>query len=192
MNKIECHPWPPFAPEGARILFLGSFPPPAVRWSMEFYYPNYGNDFWRILGIIFFDEKEHFVEKAAKKFREEEIRRFLTEKGIAIYDTALEVRRLKDNASDKFLEVVTPVDIGALLATMPQCHAIVTTGQKATDTLTAATGCEEPAIGEKTTATIGGRTINFWRMPSTSRAYPLAVEKKAEHYRAMFQAEKMV
>ena len=189
MNKIERHPWPPFAPDGARILFLGSFPPPAVRWSMEFYYPNFGNDFWRILGIIFFDEKEHFVEKAAKKFREEDIKQFLTEKGIAIYDTALEVRRLKDNASDKTLEVVTPTDIPSLLSAIPQCTAIVTTGQKATGIIVETFGCKEPPIGQFSEVEIGDKAMRFWRMPSSSRAYPLSIEKKAAYYRNITEKE---
>lgn len=40
---IEKHPWKPFAPANAKILFLGSFPPPRTRWSMDFYYPNITN-----------------------------------------------------------------------------------------------------------------------------------------------------
>jgi len=31
-----------------------------------------------------------------------------------------------------------------------------------------------------------GRTLRLYRMPSSSRAYPMAVEKKAEFYRQMF------
>ena len=34
------------------MLFLGSFPPQPKRWCMPFYYPNWLNDFWRILGLI--------------------------------------------------------------------------------------------------------------------------------------------
>jgi len=30
------------------------------------------------------------------------------------------------------------------------------------------------------------RALSFWRMPSTSRAYPLALEKKADFYRRLF------
>ena len=52
---IEKHPLAPFLPEGARILMLGSFPPKHERWSMEFFYPNWINDMWRIFGLIFFD-----------------------------------------------------------------------------------------------------------------------------------------
>lgn len=192
MKKTEHHPWEPFLPHNARILFLGSFPPPRVRWAMEFYYPNITNDFWKIFGLLFFDKKEHFIIKEEKKFKEKEIKALLKEKGIALYDTATAVRRLKDNASDNFLEVVTPTDIHALLAQIPCCHAIVTTGQKATNTLTTLLGCEEPPIGTYSIATIDGREIRLWRMPSTSRAYPLAVEKKAEYYRTMLTTEQIL
>ena len=189
MKKTEHHPWEPFLPHNARILFLGSFPPPRARWAMEFYYPNITNDFWKIFGLLFFGKKDHFIIKEEKRFKEKEIKALLTEKGIALYDTATTVRRLKDNASDNFLEVVTPTDIPALLAQIPCCHAIVTTGQKATNTLTTLLGCEEPPIGTYSTATIDGREIRLWRMPSTSRAYPLAVEKKAEYYRTLLFTE---
>ena len=33
--EIERHPFAPFLPPEARILFLGSFPPQAKRWSMS-------------------------------------------------------------------------------------------------------------------------------------------------------------
>jgi len=49
MSDIETHPLPPFLPPNAKLLMLGSFPPPATRWKMNFYYPNYQNDMWRIL-----------------------------------------------------------------------------------------------------------------------------------------------
>ncbi|MBR0531665.1 MAG: hypothetical protein IJJ96_03570, partial [Bacteroidales bacterium] len=48
-------------------------------------------------------------------FKIQEIKEFCSDKGIAMFDTATAVRRLKDNASDKFLEVVEPTDIPALL-----------------------------------------------------------------------------
>ena len=32
---IERHPLKPFLPENAKVLFLGSFPPPKKRWCME-------------------------------------------------------------------------------------------------------------------------------------------------------------
>lgn len=193
ITPVEKHPLEPFLPEGARILMLGSFPPARKRWSMEFFYPNWINDMWRIWGLIFHDDKEYFVAeeggKKVKRFDRERCAGFATEKGIAMYDTACEVRRLKDNASDKFLEVVRATDIAEMLERIPECQAIVTTGQKATDVIVEKFSCDEPSVGEYSECHIGKRSIRFWRMPSSSRAYPLSLEKKAEFYRKMFRTE---
>ncbi len=188
MSDIEKHPFEPFLPENARILFLGSFPPQPKRWSMVFYYPNWINDFWRIAGLVFFGERDYFCIPSEKRFDLEKIVSFCKGRGLAFYDTACAVRRLRDNASDKFLEVVTPADIPALLGKIPQCSAIVTTGEKATDTLAEACCCQKPAVGESTPVTIAGRQVEFYRMPSTSRAYPLSLQAKAEAYRRLFLA----
>jgi G:T/U-mismatch repair DNA glycosylase len=182
---IEKHPFEPFLPEGARILFLGSFPPQEHRWCMSFYYPNWINDFWRIMGLIHFGDKNHFCVPGQKRFDEAAIRTFCEDFGLAFYDTACEVRRLKDNASDAFLEVVTPTDIPALLARIPKCHTLVTTGEKASQIAAATFSCPVPAVGGY--VDIGPRPLRFWRMPSTSRAYPLPLERKAEAYRQLFK-----
>ena len=191
MAVTERHPLEPFLPQNARILMLGSFPPPQVKWSMSFFYPNWINDMWRVIGLLFFDDRHHFELNGEKCFDKEAIVEFCTDKGIAMYDTASEVVRLKENASDKFLEVTTPTDIEALLEKLPQCTAIVTTGQKATDTIVERFGCATPEMGGCTAINIGGRKCNFWRMPSTSRAYPLAIEKKAQFYMNMFRHERI-
>ena len=184
--EVERHPFEPFLPEGAKVLMLGSFPPQKKRWSMEFYYPNFINDFWRIIGLLFFDDRDWFVDKVAKKFKLKEIKEFCSEKGIAMFDTATAVRRLKDNASDKFLEVVEPTDIPALLRRIPLCGAVVVTGEKAAQTLCAAFGTEAPAVGEFSQFSFEGRNLRLYRMPSTSRAYPLPIQKKADVYRRLF------
>lgn len=192
LPPVERHPFEPFLPENAKVLMLGSFPPQAKRWSMEFYYPNFINDMWRILGLIFFGDKNRFVDITAKKFKLEEIVDFCTETGIAMYDTATAVRRLKDNASDKFLEVVTPTDIPALLMKIPKCQAIVTTGEKATDTLCKTFGTAAPSTGEYSGFNFEGRPMRLYRMPSSSRAYPLSLDKKAAAYRRLFSDLGMV
>lgn len=186
---VEKHPLEPFLPEGAKILMLGSFPPKRERWSMEWFYPNKQNDMWRIMGHLFYGDKDHFVVPNEKRFDKDRIVQFCTAQGIALYDTASEVRRLRDNASDKFLEVVTPTDIVALLGKLPDCRAVVTTGQKATDIAVLQLGCEEPAVGGVSLCMVNGRQVRMWRMPSTSRAYPLPLEKKADVYRTMLCAE---
>lgn len=188
-NVTERHPLEPFLPQNARILMLGSFPPPKARWSMEFFYPNWQNDMWFLMGLLFFGDKYHFRFKDEKRFNKDAIVDFCNSKGIALYDTACEVVRLKENASDKFLEIATATDIEVLLEKLPCCTAIVTTGQKATETIVKRFGCTQPAMGDKSTIYIGERIYNFWRMPSTSRAYPLALEKKAAYYHCMLLHE---
>ena len=186
MNS-ELHPLEPFLPANARILMLGSFPPKRIRWSMDFFYPNLQKDMWRIVGYLAAGDKSHFLMPGGRKFDKERIEAFCRERGIALYDTAVEVIRLKDNASDNFLQVVREVDLAALLARIPHCRTLVTTGQKATDTLRAVTGCGEPAVGESVAFEYAGRSMRLWRMPSSSRAYPRPVEWKAGFYRKVFE-----
>lgn len=186
---VEQHPLIPFLPAAGRLLMLGSFPPQQKRWCMDFYYPNFTNDMWRVMGLVFFGDALHFVDTSRKVFHKEEIVSFLIEKGIGIYDTACVVRRLQDNASDKFLEVVQPTDIESLLRRMPQCRSIVTTGQKATDTLCQYFNIVQPSMGAYTEFQIAqfpDSKFRLYRMPSTSRAYPLSLVKKAEAYARMF------
>jgi G:T/U-mismatch repair DNA glycosylase len=190
-SDVEWHPLKPFLPENAKVLFLGSFPPQRKRWCMDFFYPNWINDHWRIEGEVFFGDKNRFVDESSKTFLLDDIVSFLSNKGIALFDTATAVRRLQNNASDKFLEVVVPTDIDSLLASVPHCRAIVTTGEKATATL-----CEKYGIKEmpKVGAYVGipgrfnadGEQLLLYRLPSSSRAYPLAFAKKVEAYRKMF------
>ncbi|WP_407307132.1 uracil-DNA glycosylase family protein [Acinetobacter sp.] len=187
--EIETHPLKPFLPENAKLLMMGSFPPPKSRWKMEFYYPNYQNDMWKIFGLVFFKDKEYFLDIANKNFREQLIRDFLTEKGIAIFDTAYQIVRLKGNASDKFLQISKPTDLAKLLQQIPECHSIMTTGDKATDTLMLSMPehTKKPQIGQPSKVHFAERDLTLYRMPSSSRAYPLAVEKKAEAYAQLFK-----
>ena len=219
-GDIEYHPLKPFLPENARVLFLGSFPPQRKRWCIDFFYPNWINDHWRIEGEVFFGDRNHFVLEKEKRFKLDEIVRHCEDRGIAFFDTSTAVRRLRDNASDKFLEVVEPTDIPALLAQLPLCKAIVTTGEKATETICATLGIREVpkvnayvaipaspvpskggvkqsttnvsgAAGEKFPSLTGegrGEAVLLWRLPSSSRAYPLSFEKKAAAYKQMFDA----
>ena len=194
--KIERHPLKPFLPTNAVLLMLGSFPPPKERWCMDFFYPNPQNDMWRIMGQIFFGDKTHFegqkddvqCTKAGKKvFNRDEIVSFCETKGIAIFDTAQAVIRLQGNAADEHLEIVEPTDIAALLQQIPLCHDICCTGGKAAQTLAEILLCAMPKAGEFTETNFADRTIHFWRMPSSSRAYPLSLDKKAAAYRRMFE-----
>lgn len=197
---IEEHPLTPFLPENGHIFFLGSFPPPKARWSMEFFYPNWINDFWRIMGLIHFGDKQFFEKTLdTKSFDRERIIDFCQQEGLAFFDTARKVCRLKDNADDNFLEIIEGTDVFALLGQMPACHTLVTTGGKASEELRLyleKQGIEVkiPKVGESVTIAIPttktplptAREVQWWRMPSTSRAYPMKLEKKAEFYRLLF------
>ena len=164
--NTERHPFTPFLPDGCRLLMLGSFPPGEQRWSMRFYYPNFTNDMWRIFGLCFYSDKLHFVD-----------------------DTATKVRRLKNTASDKDLEVVEPTDLKAMVDSLPELTDIVTTGQKATDVLCSCFDIKtQPKVGENVQFAFADRTLRLWRMPSSSRAYPMKPERKAEFYSRMFSA----
>lgn len=201
---IERHPLQPFLPANAQILMLGSFPPPKERWCMDFFYPNPQNDMWRIIGQVFFGDKTHFEgqrdflkgpsdkvpsTKANKKvFDREEIMAFCQAKGIAIFDTAQAVIRLQGNAADEHLEIVEQTDIASLLQQIPSCHNLCCTGGKAAQTLADTLHCAIPKVGEFTETNFAGRPIRFWRMPSSSRAYPLSLDKKAASYRQMFES----
>lgn len=184
---IEKHPFEPFLPENAKLLMLGTFPPAEKRWCMRFYYPNFINDMWRIFGICFYGDKQHFVLEQEKRYDLDSIIPFLNEKGIAMYDTATRIRRTKDNASDKDLEIVEETDLDSMLRQLPECKAVITAGQLATDVFCNHYGIEAPKVGEYTEFHLDNRELRLYRMPSSSRAYPMRTERKAEYYNIVFK-----
>ena len=183
---VETHPFEPFLPENARLLMLGTFPPAEKRWCMEFYYPNFTNDMWRIMGLCFFGDKQHFVRQEAKTYDLQAIRHFLQEQGIALFDTATRVIRTTGTASDKDLQIVEETDLRQLLRQLPLCQAVVTAGQLATTVASRQFGISEPHVGDFSPFSFEGRGLRLYRMPSSSRAYPMAVEKKAAYYDRCF------
>ncbi|MCM1028351.1 MAG: uracil-DNA glycosylase family protein [Pseudoflavonifractor sp.] len=188
---VETHPFEPFIPQDARLLIMGTFPPAQSRWAMPFYYPNRLNDFWRIMGLVFFGNASRFYDELSRSFRLDDIKTFLSERGIALSDTGYRVRRLRANASDAFLEIVEANDLRRLLPLMPHCHSVATTGALAAKVISGLTGTAIPGMGQMVTASAlsgaDGIPLSIWRMPSTSRAYPLPLAKKAEAYASMFK-----
>ncbi len=188
MGEIETHPFEPFLPANARLLMLGTFPPAKKRWCMEWYYPNFTNDMWRIMGLCFFGDKQYFVDEEHKTYRLAELKNFLAEKGIAIFDTCLRIRRTMGTASDKDLEVVERTDLDGMLRSLPQCRGVLAAGQLATSIFTEHYGIDAKGMkmGDYKDFLFEGRTISLYREPSSSRAFPMKVEKKAEYYKRMF------
>ena len=189
---VEPHPLGFFLPEGTRLLMLGSFPPPKQRWSMNFYYPNFQNDMWRILGMIFFNDKDFFVD-SPHAFSEAKAKAFCQDKKIGIGDTAMSVIRLRGNASDEFLQVVEPIHLAEVLSQIHDCQALVVTGGKATETLLMQLpGIKSPQVGSSVPFELLDRSFRLYRMPSSSRAYPMSLITKAEAYKHMFDELKML
>ena len=185
--EVERHPFQPFLPKGARLLMLGTFPPSEKRWSMKFYYPNFINDMWRIFGLLFFQDKDYFVDAAHKCFRLEQLVPFLEAQGIALFDTATRIRRTTRTASDKDLEIVEETDLRQMVRDLPLCESIVTAGQLATEIACRQFGVVPPKVGEYAAFAFEGRQLRLYRMPSSSRAYPMKLERKAEYYQRVLR-----
>ena len=169
---------------------MGSFPPAAEKRAMEFHYPNFQNDMWRVYGLVFFGDAMHFQRVGEKAFDAERIKAFLTERGIGSCPGVRRAIRTHGNASDAYLKVVETVELPEILEKIPECRRICTTGGKATEILLALLETEVKAKDFKTGTTItarcGDRDLLVTRLPSTSRAYPMKLEKKAEAYRKFF------
>ena len=189
-DVIEMRPFPPFLPKNATVMTMGTFPPASEKRSMEFHYPNFQNDMWRVYGIVFFDDKDYFRKGEVKAFDADKIKAFLSEIGIASCPTVLKAIREKGNASDAFLKVVEPVPLAEVLEQVPQCKHIGTTGGKATEVLLSLLPekVKLPKTGETIPYVYNGRELTLTRLPSTSRAYTLSLEKKAEAYKNFFKA----
>ena len=147
---------------------------------------------WRIFGLCFFGDKMHFVRQEEKTYDQDALIPFLNEKGIALFDTATRIIRTKNTASDKDLEIVEETDLAQLLARLPQCKAVVTAGQLATTVACRQFRISEPRVGEFSAFAHEGRELRLYRMPSSSRAYPMAVEKKSEVYQNVFKYLKLL
>lgn len=194
-KQIESHPFPPVLPPNATIMMMGTFPPTQDKWAMPFHYPNFYNDMWRVYGQIFFDDKDHFRVGEEKRFDPQKIIDFMHERGIASCPTVRQAVRETGNASDKYLTVVEPVNLNEVLAKLPNVHTIFTTGGKATEVLLGLIDEEHRPKLPKTNQFVdytfndkgNDRVLKLYRLPSTSRAYPLSFEKKVAAYRAFFQ-----
>ncbi|MCD6251782.1 MAG: DNA glycosylase [Psychrobacter sp.] len=201
-TELETHPFEPVLPPNATVMMMGTFPPTADKWAMSFHYPNFYNDMWRIYGRVFFDDADYFRVGDEKRFDPERIRGFMFERGIASCPTVKQAIRETGNASDKNLTVVTPVDLEVILPQVPKVESLFTTGGKATEVLLGL--LDEPIAKSKHPKTNQSmdypyqwqstdnqkadvNNLTLYRLPSTSRAYPLSLDKKVAAYKAFFE-----
>jgi len=198
---IETHPFAPVLPPNATVMMMGTFPPTADKWAMSFHYPNFYNDMWRIYGRVFFDDADYFRVGDEKRFDPERIRSFMFERGIASCPTVKQAIRETGNASDKNLTVVTRVDLDSILPQVPHVKTLFTTGGKATEVLMSLLAVPPakskypktnqsmayPYEWQNDNQTTAVNDLTLYRLPSTSRAYPLALDKKVAAYKAFFK-----
>ena len=198
---VETHPFAPVLPPNATVMMMGTFPPTADKWAMSFHYPNFYNDMWRIYGRVFFDDADYFRVGDEKRFDPERIRSFMFERGIASCPTVKQAIRETGNASDKNLTVVTRVDLDSILPQVPHVKTLFTTGGKATEVLMSLLAAPPakskypktnqsmhyPYEWQNDNQTTAVNDLTLYRMPSTSRAYPLALDKKVAAYKAFFK-----
>jgi G:T/U-mismatch repair DNA glycosylase len=99
LTKIEFeeHPFPPFVPDNATILIVGSFPgmEQVVNKNNpdEWFYSAADNLFWQILSDSFQTELKSVKQK----------KDFCTAKGIAITDIFMKVKRKDKSNRDQYL-----------------------------------------------------------------------------------------
>ncbi|MGO2231449.1 DNA glycosylase [Psychrobacter sp.] len=201
-DRVETHPFAPVLPPNATVMMMGTFPPTSDKWAMSFHYPNFYNDMWRIYGGVFFDDVDYFRIEEEKRFDPERIIDFMYERGIASCPTVKQAIRETGNASDKNLTVVTPVDLDDILTKVPKVRTLFTTGGKATEVLLNLL-VDPPSKSKypKTNQSMSypyqwqctenknsaPNDLMLYRLPSTSRAYPLALEKKIAAYKDFFK-----
>ncbi|WP_040976097.1 hypothetical protein [Necropsobacter massiliensis] len=187
-KQIESHPFAAVLPPDATVMMMGSFPPKPEKRCMSFHYPNFQNDMWRVYGAVFFDDASYFQVNDEKRFDPERIKAFLHERGIALCPTVRKAIREHDNASDKFLTIVEPVDLAATLKQVPHCRWLFTTGGKATEILLSLLPekVKAPKTNEYIAYPYPNAALQLYRLPSTSRAYPLSFAKKVEAYKRFF------
>lgn len=196
-RPIERHPFGNYFFADTEVLMMGTMPPTADKWGMAFHYPNFYNDMWRIFGLVFFENADYFRDGTEKRFDPDKIKAFLKAYKIGECPSVLEAIREKGNASDEHLTVVKAVDLAEILPQVPKVHWIFTTGGKATEVLLGVINAEQaktqqpllkvPKTNAYLTVTVFNRILNIYRLPSSSRAYPMSLANKANAYRQFFE-----
>lgn len=123
MTQLETHPWNYYAPQGSKILFVGTFPPARQRWSYDFFYPNKANFFWRILAAISHKKLQYDAGPLAV----EERKALLQQLHIAITDMGQQIERSNNSSLDENIAVTKYMDILWILKQHPGICKIVFT-----------------------------------------------------------------
>jgi len=141
---VESHPFAALLPPQATVMMMGTFPPKEEKHAMQFHYPNFQNDMWRVYGLVFFGDAAHFQKQGEKAFDADELAKKkteLAEKSIKINDlneaikdykeeVGLELKPLKEEVKNgpKKLTLLYPANTPILereaLAIQAECKAV--------------------------------------------------------------------
>lgn len=156
------HAFGPVFDGNSRVLILGTMPSPASR-EAGFYYGHPRNRFWPVLARLFAAETPETTE---------ERRRFVLERGVALWDVLLSCEI--NNAADASIRKPVANDLTAVLDSAT-VRAVFTTGRKAA------------ALFERTCAGMA-KGVAAVPLPSTSPANArCSFDDLVEAYRVILQ-----
>lgn len=127
---IHNHPYPPFIPEKATKLIVGTLPPP--RFSMgqllekdvDFCYGSYYNSLWLYIDAIHnlnlrYDNSDEAIQQR---------KQFLIERGIGVCDIVQSAERDKIDASDLGMKNIQLRDVVGYIKQFPTIDTLLFTG----------------------------------------------------------------
>ncbi len=126
----HIHPYPPFIPENATKLIVGTLPPPRFttgelkEGDVDFCYGSRDGQLWLILDKIFGLDLKFETTAQAIEQREN----FLKQNNIGICDMVASARRDKIDASDIGMQEVELRDLIAVLQQNPKIETLLFTG----------------------------------------------------------------
>lgn len=127
---LHTHPYPPYIPESATKLIVGTLPPPRFttgelkEGDVDFCYGSRDGQLWVILDRLFhlgllYENTPQAIEQRAH---------FLQEHGIGVCDMVAFARRAKINASDAGMQDVELRDLVRILQKHPRVNTLLFTG----------------------------------------------------------------
>lgn len=126
----HIHPYPPFIPETATKLIVGTLPPPRFttgelkEGDVDFCYGSRDGQLWVILDKIFNLNLKFESTTEAIEQRE----RFLINRGIGVCDMVASAKREKVDASDIGMSDVELRDLVVILQQNPKVNTLLFTG----------------------------------------------------------------
>lgn len=151
MQQLK-HGFLPVFDENSRVLILGSFPSVQSR-QVEFYYCNPRNRFWRVLCGFFGEQPPPDTEGK---------RRFLLEKGVALWDVVAECEIVA--SYDSTIKNYKVADVGSIIQSAPVELIILNGGTALKIFEKNFHGCPVPYVGLPSTSPANTRfDEGLWR-----------------------------